>query len=254
MAQEKQIRSNREIFLNGIKDGLPIGLGYLSVSFTFGIMAISNGLLWWQALLISMTCVTSAGQLAGINVMMVPGNYIEMFISQLTINMRYSFMSISLAQKTEEKFKGIYRWLLGSFVTDEIYAVAVSKSVVKRIYFLGLAILPYIGWAGGTLCGVLLGNVLPQMAMNALGIGLYAMFIAIVVPDMKGNKAIITVVVIAIILSCIFRYVPVINKVPGGIAISICAVAAALICAYVFPVEDEDAAKKETAVEDEMPV
>ena len=104
-------------FLRGLRAGIPIGIGYLSVGFTFGIMADSCGLDWWQSLLISMTTLTSAGQLAGIFVMVNPGQYLEMLISQLTINVRYSFMSISLSQKTNAKFKGIYRWLFGFMMT-----------------------------------------------------------------------------------------------------------------------------------------
>ena len=120
-------------FLRGFKSGIPIGLGYLSVSFTFGLMAISIGFTWWQALLISMTTVTSAGQFSGINTMIVPGQYIEMLISQFTINVRYSFMSVSLSQKTDKKFKGIYRFLLGFFMTDEIFAVASNENIEKPI-------------------------------------------------------------------------------------------------------------------------
>jgi 4-azaleucine resistance transporter AzlC len=111
-------------FKRGLKVGIPIGLGYLSVSFTFGIIAISYGFTWWEAVLISMTTVTSAGQFAGIGIMTAPGYYLSMLISQLTINVRYSFMSVSLSQKLEDKFRGIKRWLLGFFMTDEIFAVA----------------------------------------------------------------------------------------------------------------------------------
>ena len=105
-------------YKRGLAAGIPIALGYLSVSFTFGIMAVSYGLSWWQALIISMATVTSAGQFAGIGIMIHPGQYFQMLISQITINIRYSFMSISIAQKADSKFKGIYRWLLGFMMTD----------------------------------------------------------------------------------------------------------------------------------------
>ena len=95
-------------FMRGFKAGFPIGLGYLSVSITFGIMAISAGLHWWQALLISMLTLTSAGQVASLSVIIHPGRYLELLISQSTINVRYCFMSIALSQKTDSKFKGIY--------------------------------------------------------------------------------------------------------------------------------------------------
>ena len=105
------------LFKKGVIDGFPIGLGYLSVSFTFGIMAVSYGLQWWQADVISMTTVTSAGQFAGIGLMIPPGQYFEMLVSQLTINIRYSFMSISLSQKLDSRFRGIDRWLFGFMMT-----------------------------------------------------------------------------------------------------------------------------------------
>lgn len=225
-------------FGQGVKDGLPIGLGYLSVSFTFGIMAIIAGLYWWEAVLISMTCVTSAGQLAGIQVMISPGRYIEMLVSQFTINVRYSFMSISLSQKVTEKFSGIWRWIFGFMITDEIFAVAVSKPVVRRSYFAGLSVMPYAGWTLGTLAGALMGDVLPASVMSALGIAIYAMFVAIVVPEMKKSRPVIFVVILAAILSCIFTYVPVIKEVPSGISISICAVVSAMVFAIIHPIKE----------------
>ena len=160
-------------YKRGLAAGIPISLGYLSVSFTFGIMAVSYGLAWWQAVLISMTTVTSAGQFAGIGTMMHPGQYIQMLISQITINIRYSFMSISIGQKADSKFSGIYRWLLGFMMTDEIFAVASQEESVTRSFFAGLSTLPYIGWAVGTLLGAILGSVLPDRVMSALSLAIY---------------------------------------------------------------------------------
>lgn len=231
-------------YIRGIKAGIPIGLGYLSVSFTFGIMAASYGFYWWQAVLISMLTVTSAGQLAGIGVMRYPGQYMEMLLSQLTINIRYSFMSISLAQKTEEKFKGIYRWIFGFMMTDEIFAVASMEQEVKRSFFAGLSTIPYLGWTFGTLLGVLLGNILPESIMSALGLAIYGMFVAIVVPEMKKARPVIFVVILALFLSCIFYYVPVFSQLSSGIAISICAIAAAAVGAILFPIKEEEENKE----------
>ena len=223
----------------GLKDGLPIGLGYLSVSFTFGIMAISLGLVWWQALLISILTLTSAGQLAAINIMINPGRYFEMVLSQGTINVRYSFMSISLSQNVDNKFKGIYKWLLGFFITDEIFAVASMKKNVSRIYFLGLSTLPYFGWALGTLSGALVGNIVPEVVLNALCLGIYGMFIAIVAPIAKDNKPVLVASLIAICFGVFFYYVPLIKEVPSGIAISVSAILSALICALLFPIKED---------------
>ena len=228
-------------FKEGLRAGIPIGLGYLSVSFTFGIMAVSYGFSWWQAVLISMTTVTSAGQLAGIGIMIHPGRYLEMLISQLTINVRYSFMSVSLSQKARPEFRGAKRWLLGFFMTDEIFAVAASRPAVGTRFFTGLTVLPYLGWTAGTLLGSLLGNVLPEAVMNALCLAIYGMFIAIVAPDAKKSWKLLTVVGVSVVLSCLFYYVPGLNAVSGGLAISVCAVAAAIIGAMLFPIK-EDAA------------
>ena len=226
-------------YLRGLKLGIPIGLGYLSVSFTFGIMAVSYGFSWYQAVLISMLTLTSAGQLAGIQVMINPGQYITMLISQLTINMRYSFMSVSLSQKLSSKFKGIKRWLLGFFITDEIFAVASQEKEVSPILFLGLSTTPWIGWTLGTLFGSLIGNVLPPIIMNSLCIAIYGMFLAIVIPPAKKSKPIIIVICITAFLSCILYYVPYLKDIPRGISISICAIVSSLIGAFLFPINDK---------------
>ena len=227
-------------FTRGIRAGIPIGMGYLSVSFTFGIMAVSYGLSWWQAVLISMTTLTSAGQFAGIGVMLNPGQYIEMLVSQLTINVRYSFMSISLSQKTDSRFNGIYRWIFGFFMTDEIFAVASMEKSVSRSFFAGLSVMPFLGWTLGTLFGALLGNILPDSLMSALSLAIYGMFVAIVVPEMKKSKEVVIVVILSLVISCMFYYLPILKEISSGIAISICAIIAAIIGAVLFPVEETE--------------
>ncbi len=245
-------------FIRGMKAGIPIALGYVSVSFTFGIIAISYGFKWWEAVIISMTTVTSAGQFSGIQTMRLPGQYLDMLISQFTINVRYSFMSISLTQKVDKKFSGIWRWIFGFFMTDEIFAVASSEKSVSRSFFAGLSSLPWIGWTVGTLLGAILGNVLPPRIMSALGIAIYGMFVAIVIPEMvkctvkpfKYVSAVTIIVIISAILSTCFKYMPVLNKVSSGIAISICAIAAAAFGAILFPLKDigtDDASSDNTS-------
>ena len=227
-------------FRRGLVAGIPIALGYLSVSFTFGIIAVSYGMTWWEAVLISMTTVTSAGQFSGIQTMQIPGAYLTMIISQLTINVRYSFMSVSLSQKLDKKFSGIWRWLFGFMMTDEIFAVASSEKKVSRSFFAGLATLPYFGWALGTLFGAILGSILPAAVMSALGLAIYGMFVAIVVPEMKQNRSVIAAVAIAAGLSVAMSIIPVVKDIPAGIKISICAIVASLVMAFVSPVKDED--------------
>ena len=226
-------------FLFGIKSGVPIGLGYLSVSFTFGIMAVSYGFEWWQAVLISMTTVTSAGQLAGIGVMVNPGQYIQMLISQLTINVRYSFMSISLSQKVSSSFNGIKRWFAAFLMTDEIFAVASSQKEVTEKFFFGLMVMPYLGWTFGTLAGSILGNILPDIVLNSLCLAIYGMFLAIISPEARKSKAVISVVAVAAILHCVFYYVPVLNEISSGLTVSICAIIAAVFGAIFFPINND---------------
>lgn len=226
------------MFSRGLKDGIPIGLGYFSVSFSFGILAVAEGLTWWEAVLISMTNLTSAGQFAGITVMSAAGSLVEMAITQFVINLRYALMSISLSQKVDDKFTGIYRMLLGYGITDEIFAVSMNSGrKVKRMYFLGLLIIPYIGWTAGTFAGAVCGNILPEIICDALGIALYGMFIAIVVPNMKHDFRVAVVVAIAIIVSCIIYYVPVFSMISSGFAVIICSVIAAGAGAILFPRE-----------------
>lgn len=226
-------------FRRGLNAGLPIGMGYFSVSISFGILAVSYGFAWWQAVLISMLTVTSAGQFAGITTMIHPGQYISMLVSQLTINIRYSMMSVSLSQKADRSFGKLGRWLLGFFITDEIFAVAAAERNLNRSFMAGLAVLPYIGWALGTLTGALVGNILPARLMNALCIALYGMFVAIVVPVAKKERPVLTVVLLAAALSCLFSLLPGLKAIPSGIAVSLCACAAAALGAVVFPVKEE---------------
>ena len=228
-------------FLKGLRDGIPIALGYLSVSFTFGIRAVNDGILWWEAMLISMTNLTSAGQFAGLTVIASGGTLIEMALTQLVINMRYALMSLSLTQKLDGSFSRAKRWLAGYGVTDEIFAVASgSRDAVTAGYMAGLIITPVVGWTSGTVLGSIAGNILPAAVQSALSVAIYGMFIAIFVPPMKKNKAVAAVVVMGIVLSCCFEWVPVINRVSAGFAIIICAVIAAAVGAALFPIEDKE--------------
>ena len=228
-----------DAFRRGIRAGVPIGLGYFSVSISFGILAVSYGFAWWQAVLISMLTVTSAGQFAGINTMLMPGQYIAMLVSQLTINVRYCMMSVSLSQKVDSSFGKAARWLLGFFITDEIFAVAAAEKTLTKPFMLGLTVAPYAGWSLGTLVGALAGSVLPERLMNALCIALYGMFVAIVVPVAKKERPVLLVAVLAMALSCLFTWVPGLNSLSSGIAVSLCAVAAAAVGAVLFPVKED---------------
>ncbi len=173
----------------GLKDGIPIALGYLSVSFTFGISAVSKGIAPFAAILISMTNLTSAGQVAGVAIMSSGGAYLEMALAQLIINMRYALMSLSLSQKLDSRYSLFHRIVSAFGMTDEIFAVASGKlGEVTSAYMYGLITLPYFFWAGGTAAGAFLGEVLPEIVKSALGIAIYGMFTAIVIPSAKKTE------------------------------------------------------------------
>lgn len=228
-------------FTKGIKDGIPIALGYFSVSIAFGLMAVEAGCTWVEAMLISLTNLTSAGQFAGVTVLAHMGTYIEMALTQLVINSRYALMGISLSQKVNARFKGIWRVILGFAITDEIFAVAIGQEgELSRRYFAGLAIIPIIGWTSGTIVGAVLGNIMPEIITSALGVALYGMFIAVVVPKARENMHVLAVVIIAVAISVALRYIPVFSGISAGFAIIICAVIASAAGAVFFPVKEDE--------------
>lgn len=228
-------------FTTGLKDGIPICLGYVSVAFAFGIFTVNSGLTIWQTICISLANCTSAGQLAGVPVIVGCLSFAEMALTQLVINLRYSLMSISLSQKLADDVTFLDRMLIAFVNTDEVFAVASGqKGMVSRYYFFGLILTPYLGWALGTAFGAVAGNVLPDIVTNALGIAIYGMFIAIILPVAKKDKAVTIVVLIACALSVAFRFIPVLKQVSAGFVIIICAVIAGTAGALLFPVKNAE--------------
>ena len=235
-------------FLIGLHHGLPIGLGYLSVSFAFGIFSLGQGLSIWETLLISMTNLTSAGQLAGVPIIAVGGSAAELAVTQLVINLRYSLMSVSLSQKLDSSVKLKDRFLIAFVNTDEVFAVASGQpGKVGRYYLFGLIVAPYIGWSSGTLLGTVASGLLPASVMTALGIAIYGMFVAIVIPPAKKSRAVALVLGGAVALACAFRYIPVLSQVSGGFVIIICAVTAAALGAVFAPIPEADEREEESA-------
>lgn len=229
-------------FYKGVKHGIPIAMGYLSVSFTFGMKAVADGLSPMQALLISMTNVTSAGQFAGLPLMVAQASLIEMALTQLIINLRYALMSLSLSQRLDKSMTTLHRMIFSFCNTDEIFAVASSQpEKVGRWYLYGLMSTPYWGWALGTLLGAVAGQLLPEFLRTALGIAIYGMFLAIILPPARKEKPVRVVVMIAVALSLCFRYIPALSTLSSGFVIIICAVAASTLGALLFPVKEGDA-------------
>ena len=228
-------------FKKGLKNGLPIAIGYFSVSFAFGIFAIENGLTVFQAVIISLLNLTSAGQLAAVPIIAGGGTFLELALSQLVINSRYSLMSVSLSQKLSPKVKLPQKLMIAYGNTDEIFAVSVSnKGEVGTKYMLGIILLPVIGWTSGTLLGGVMGNILPPMVTAALGVAIYGMFVAIIMPVAKKEKMTALCVLLSIAISCAFRYIPLLKAVPTGFTVIICAVVASVLFAIIAPIKTEE--------------
>lgn len=234
----------------GLADGVPIALGYFSVSFGLGIICARSGLSALTAVIISATNLTSAGQAAGVAIIAAGGSYIEMALTQLIINLRYGLMTLSLSQKLDSTFNTPRRLLVSFGITDEIFAMAsAQKGRITAKYMYGLISISAFCWCLGTFLGAAAGQVLPSSLSNAMGIVLYAMFLAIIIPPAKKSRSVLIVVITAALCSLLFKYL--LTFISGGFAIIISAVLAAAAGALAFPIDEEpqdDDQKEETEV------
>lgn len=245
--------STKSEWKEGMKSGLPIGLGYFSVSFGVGILAVRCGLSAWIAALISVTNLTSAGEVAGIGVIAAAGSFLEMILTQLLINCRYMLMALSLSQKLSPKFTLPHRILAAYGITDEIFGVAASREEpLTPAYMYGMIFVATIGWTAGTLLGGLGGELLPARVTSALGILLYGMFIAVIVPPIRTSRVNLAVVLMAAAISCVIYFG--LPQISAGFSVIISAVIAAGIMAMVAPIDDEpEQSDASGAVDKEVP-
>lgn len=233
--------SDITLFKKGLKDGIPICLGYLAVSFAFGISAGQINLSIFQAVLMSLTNVTSAGQFAALGIISAGASLVEIALTQFVLNLRYLLMSCALSQKLDSSTTTHARLLVAFGVTDEIFGVSMaSSSPLVPKYSYGLMCVSIAGWCFGTFLGIALGNILPESISLSLSVAIYGMFIAIVVPVAKADKKVLICSVFAIIISCLFKYVPALINVSSGFQIIISTVIAASVCAVLFPKEVTD--------------
>ena len=227
-------------FRDGLRMGLPVCFGYFSVSFGFGAMAVAQGLSLWEAVLISASNLTSAGQFAGLTVITAGAAIIELILTQLVINSRYALMGLALGQRLGPSVGTLPRMAMAFFDTDEVFALGMTRpGKLTSRFFLGAGLIAALGWTLGTACGALAGSLLPVTVRLSLGALLYGMFIAIVVPQARQEKTMLLCMGVALALSCLFAWAPGLKEVSAGLAIVICTVAAAAICAALFPVEEE---------------
>ena len=229
-------------YIDGFKKGIPIGLGYISVSLTFGMLAVNGGIDTLTTVLISATNLTSAGQFAGIGLIFSKASYFELALTTFIINIRYLLMSLSLSQKLHSTMSFLDKLLISFGITDEVFAVAsLEEKKLTTPYMFGLITLPYLGWTSGTLIGAIASTFLPSIVQDALGIAIYGMFLALIIPSCKKSKAINFVVALSVLFSCCLYYLPVLNKISQGFAIIICSILSSVLGAYFFPIKDKEA-------------
>jgi len=230
---------NLSAWKSGIKDGIPIALGYFAVSFTFGILAKKAGLTPFEAVFMSATNVTSAGQFGALALIGASATYLEMALTQLVINLRYCLMSCSLSQKLAAGIFFPHRFLVAFGVTDEIFGVSVCREgKLNPFYNYGLMSVGIPGWVLGTFCGVVSGTVLPARLISALSIALYGMFIAVIVPPAKGNKLLAGIILSSMLLSGLFTQIPIFSQIPQGFKIILLTLVIAGSAALLFPVKE----------------
>lgn len=226
-------------FSRGMREGIPIFLGYLSVSFGFGILAVKSGLSAITSVIISMTNLTSAGQAAGVAILAAGGTLIEMALTQLVINIRYALMAMSLSQKLDSSFNTARRMVVAFGITDEIFAMASAREgTLSASYMYGLLLIAFLGWTAGTALGAAAGELLPSTIIDAMGIVLYGMFLAIIIPPARKTRSVMIVVLLAAALSTAFKFL--LPGLSSGFAMIISAVVAALAGALLFPLRFEE--------------
>lgn len=223
---------------------MPIAFGYVPVSFTFGLMAVNGGIPVWLAVFISLTNLTSAGQFGGTNLIIAGAGYFEIVLTVFVINIRYMMMSLSLSQKIEEKTTLLQRLVVGFGITDETFVVAsMEPGKVSFHYLLGLITGPIAGWTLGTAGGAIISSLLPEALGGAMGIALYAMFIAIIIPPSKKSGPVLMIVLISVAINMILKYVPLFSFISDGFRVITATILGAGIGAALWP-SQEDAAEQ----------
>ena len=238
------MNSHNKVMKEGFRDGIPIGLGYLAVSFSLGVAARNAGLSAFQGFLVSLLNNASAGEYAGFTVIAANGAYFEIFLMTLIANARYLLMSCALSQKFSPDTPLIHRILVGYDVTDEIFGITIARpGMLDPFYSYGAILIAAPAWAGGTALGVIAGNLLPARAVSALSVALFGMFLAVIIPPARKNRVIALFVLISFAASFAATYLPLISRLSDGTRTIILTVLISAIAAILFPVNEEEEAK-----------
>lgn len=234
-----KLNRNRNAFAGGIRDGIPIALGYFAVAFSLGIVARKAGLNPFQGFLSSMLNHASAGEYAEFTVIMANAPYFEMAFVILVTNIRYLLMSCALSQKFDSGAALGHRLLVGFGITDEIFGISVGKpGCLNPYYSYGAMAIALPGWAMGTAMGVAAGNVMPVSVVSALSVALYGMFVAIIIPAAKTGRVVGGVILVSFLASFAVSRIPAFDGLSESMKISLLTVGIAGAAAFLFPLKD----------------
>ena len=238
-----QPQSNTTAFKDGMKDGIPIGLGYLAVSFSLGIMAKKAGLTPFQGLLASFLCNASAGEYAGFSIIAASATYIEMALAIFIANARYLLMSCAMSQRFSPNTSIIHRLTMAFDITDEVFAISIARpGCLNPYYTYGAMTTTMPLWAIGTALGVMAGNMLPIRLVSAFSVALYGMFLAVIIPPARKDKIIAGLIVICFTLSFLSCYIPFVKEMSDGTKTIVLTVLISTVAAIVFPRKEERSA------------
>ena len=238
MKKEENMLSNYT-FVRGMRDGIPICLGYFAVSFALGIAGRGVGMNAVQAFVMSLTMVASAGQFAAITLIGAGAGIIEMITTTVVVNLRYLLMSCSLTQKLSPETKLLHRLALSYCMTDEIFGLSISvDGFLRPVYTYGITVISVSGWCLGTVLGVVAGNILPALVTNALGVAMYGMFLAIIIPPAKEHHFLGALVAVSMAASGLFSILPYLRAISSGFRVIILTILIAGIAAVIHPIEE----------------
>lgn len=236
--EQKKDKTN---FFRGMRDGVPIGLGYFAVAFTLGITAGKAGMNAIQSSLMSALMLASAGEFAAISMIASGAGFMEMIVTTIVINMRYLLMSSALSQKVQQDRPFVHRVFMSYAVTDEIFGISMAvEGKLNPFYQYGAACVAAPGWVLGTFLGAVVGMILPAQVMSAMSVAIYGMFLAVVIPPARKDKVIAGVVVISMAVSLVFQSVPGLKNISSGFQIILLTVLISAAAAALFPVKEKE--------------
>jgi len=240
------VESNATCFRRGVRDGLPIALGYFAVAFTLGIAAQNAGFSAMQAMVESLTNNASAGEYAVFSLAAAGAGYWEVAVMTLVTNARYLLMSCALSQKLAADTSLLHRMILAFDVTDEIFGISVAvPGRLNPWYTYGAMAVAIPGWSLGTFFGVVMGNVLPLRLTSALSVGLYGMFLAVIVPPARKNKVVLGLVLLSFAASFMVSRWSLLAGISSGIKTIMLTVVIALAAAVLFPVDTTEESEEQ---------